>query len=153
MFELSDAAIDLASLSAQLQNHEAGAYVSFEGRVRINNDGKMVSRLEYEAYPALAMNEANKIMEEARRLFPLIELRCVHRTGALEIGDLAVWVGVLSRHRAEAFDACRYVIDQVKARVPIWKKEFYVDGSSVWVNCAECASHSSNGQHAKASHE
>ncbi len=153
MFELSDKKIDLNELSAQLQNVEAGAYVSFEGRVRISNDGKKVSRLEYEAYPALAMNEANKIMEEARRLFPIIELRCIHRTGALEIGELAVWVGVISRHRAEAFDACRYVIDQVKARVPIWKKEFYVDGTSVWVNCAECASHSNHGHHAKAVHE
>lgn len=127
-----------------MSSAEAGAFVCFEGRVRNNNDGKQVSRLEYEAYPALAQKEAEKVVEEAQGLFPLISVFGVHRVGALEIGDVAVWIGVLSRHRAEAFDACRYLIDQIKARVPIWKKEFYTDGTSVWVNCAECASHASH---------
>lgn len=144
MFQLSNTPIDANSLSRELDSAEAGAFVSFEGRVRNHNEGKAVLRLEYEAYPQLALKEAEKIMQEAKELFPIIGMRCVHRTGPLEIGELAVWVGVLSRHRAGAFDACRYIIDQVKSRVPIWKKEFYTDNSSVWVNCAECATHASH---------
>ena len=141
MFELSEQRIDVEKLSSKLRSDEAGAFVSFDGRVRNHNDGKSVLWLEYEAYPQLAFSEAAKIMEEARRLFPILDAVCVHRTGKLEIGDIAVWVGVISHHRAEAFDACRYIIDQIKGRVPIWKKEFYSDNTSVWVNCAECASH------------
>jgi molybdopterin synthase catalytic subunit len=71
----------------------------------------------------------------------VIKAACVHRTGSLAIGDLAVWVGVSSQHRAEAFAACRYIIDEVKHRVPIWKKEHYVNGDSGWVNCERCAEH------------
>jgi molybdopterin synthase catalytic subunit len=141
LFRLTDKTIDVESLRREMNSDEAGAFVCFEGRVRNFNDGKAVSSLEYEAYEALALKEANKIMEEARALFPIIAVTCVHRVGPLEIGGIAVWVGVLSRHRGEGFDACRYVIDQVKARVPIWKKEFYADGTTSWVNCAECAQH------------
>ncbi len=141
MFELSQDVLDTKALAEWLQSDEAGAFVSFEGRVRNNNEGKKVLRLEYEAYGALAIKEADKIIEEALKLFPIIKVRAVHRTGRLEIAETAVWVGVISKHRAEAFDACRYLIDQIKARVPIWKKEFYSDGSSIWVNCAECSSY------------
>lgn len=150
MFLLSELAINTALLSAEMDRPEAGAFVTFEGRVRNSNEGKDVVCLEYEAYEAVAGKEAEKILEEARRLFPVLELKCVHRTGRLAVGDVAVWVAVLSRHRAGGFDACRYVIDQLKARVPIWKKEFYADGSSVWVNCAECASH---GEHSGRKHD
>ena len=76
--------------------------------------------------------------------FRFCEARCVHRTGLLEIGDLAVWVGVASAHRDEAFKACRYIIDELKVRLPIWKKEHYVDGDSGWVNCERCADHGSH---------
>lgn len=147
MFSLSEQKIDIEALSRKLASDEAGAFVSFEGRVRNHNDGKSVLWLEYEAYPQLASKEAEKIMEEAKCLYPIIDACCVHRTGKLEIGDLAVWVGVISRHRAEAFEACRYIIDQIKSRVPIWKKEFYSDNTSVWVNCAECASHAHSPEH------
>lgn len=139
LFELSEKKIDIQAVSDKLANNEAGAFVSFEGRVRNHNEGKSVLRLDYEAYPELAIKEAEKVMAEAKEQFPIIDAICVHRTGALEIGDIAVWVGVLSRHRGEAFDACRYIIDQIKSRVPIWKKEFYADNSSVWVNCAACS--------------
>ena len=71
--------------------------------------------------------------------FPHLHARCVHRTGMLDIGDCAVWVGVSSPHRDEAFRACRYIIDQIKVRLPIWKKEYYEDGHSGWVNCERCA--------------
>jgi len=72
--------------------------------------------------------------------FPFLEACCVHRSGVLDIGDCAVWVGVSAPHRDEAFKACRFIIDEIKVRLPIWKKEHYVDGDSGWVNCERCAS-------------
>jgi molybdopterin synthase catalytic subunit len=98
-----------------------------------------VLRLEYEAYEPLAVSEAQKIFAEAKQKFPYLQAHCVHRTGLLEIGDCAVWVGVSSPHRDEAFRACRFIIDEVKVRLPIWKKEHYADGNSGWVNCERCA--------------
>ena len=108
MFELSSSTIDPADLSTRLADPGGGALATFEGRVRNHNEGKEVSRLEYEAYEALALKEGDKIIEEVRTAFPVLYLNCVHRTGSLDIGDIAVWVGVLSVHRGEAFDACRY---------------------------------------------
>jgi molybdopterin synthase catalytic subunit len=81
----------------------------------------------------LAEKEGARIVEEALRKFAVAKALCVHRTGLLEIGGIAVWVGVEAGHRGAAFDACRFVIDEVKARVPIWKKEHYSDGRSEWV--------------------
>ena len=119
----------------------AGGYVCFEGWVRDHNEGRAVTRLEYEAFEALANVEGARIVQEAIARYGVRAAACVHRVGSLEIGDLAVWVGVSSPHRDEAFDACRYIIDEVKHRVPIWKKEHYVDGDSGWVNCEHCAEH------------
>ena len=118
-----------------------GGYVSFEGWVRNRNEGQDVLRLEYQAYEALALKEGNRIVAEAAERFPVEHALCIHRVGALEIGDLAVWVGVSAGHRDEAFRACRYIIDEIKHRVPIWKKEYYAGGDSGWVNCEACASH------------
>lgn len=141
MFRLQDTPIDCALLNRELAHPGAGAIVSFEGRVRNSNEGRSVERLEYEAYPGLAEREMEKILVEAGNRFPLLGLACVHRTGTLEIGDVAVWVGALSGHRGEAFEACQFVIDELKHRVPIWKKEHYTDGEAEWVNCARCAEH------------
>jgi molybdopterin synthase catalytic subunit len=138
MFRLTDQLIDVIALRAELENDAAGACVTFEGIVRNHNDGRSVLRLEYEAYPALANKEGEAIVREALGKFDILGATCVHRTGALGIGDMAVWVGVVSAHRGEAFDACRYIIDTVKHRVPIWKREFYADGSVEWVGCAGC---------------
>jgi len=124
-----------------LEQSGCGGYVTFEGWVRNRNDGHDVHRLEYQAYEKLAIKEGERIMAEAREKFPFEEAVCVHRVGSLEIGDLAVWVAVSSVHRDEAFKACRYIIDEVKHRVPIWKKEHYANGDSGWVNCEACASH------------
>jgi len=121
----------------ELQDPACGGYVTFEGWVRNNNEGQAVQRLEYQAYEALALKEGRRIMEEAASRFPIERAMCVHRVGELAIGDLAVWVGVSSGHRDEAFRACRFIIDEVKHRVPIWKKEYYTDGDSGWVNCEE----------------
>jgi molybdopterin synthase catalytic subunit len=141
MIEVIDRAIDAEKLKATLSNPGAGGFCVFEGWVRNENDGRAVERLEYEAYEPLVISEGDRVLAEALQRFPFLEARCVHRTGLLEIGDMAVWVGVASAHRDEAFKACRYIIDELKIRLPIWKKEHYVDGDSDWVNCERCAEH------------
>lgn len=139
-FRFSNRPFDTAELRAALADPAAGGFASFEGWVRNHNDGMAVTRLEYEAFEALAIKEGERIIGEARQRFPILAAACVHRVGSLAIGELAVWVGVSAQHRDEAFQACRYIIDQVKHRVPIWKKEHYVSGDSGWVNCERCAS-------------
>lgn len=138
---IANTAIDPDALRKTLANPAAGAYVAFEGWIRNENEGQDVLRLEYEVYEPLAIKEGQRVIAEACERYPVLEAACVHRSGLLEIGDCAVWVGVVSAHRGEAFDACRYIIDQVKVRLPIWKKEHYVNGDSGWVNCERCAEH------------
>ena len=113
----------------------AGGYASFEGWVRNQNDGRGVVRLEYEGYEALGIREGCRVVAEAFERFPIAKAHCVHRLGVLEIGELAVWVGVTAAHRDAAFAAGRYIIDELKTRVPIWKKEHYAEGDSGWINC------------------
>ena len=139
--QIRAARIDPDALRRELFDHAAGAYVSFEGWIRNRNEGHDVLRLEYEAYDLIAVKEGEKVIAEAREKYALLQAHCVHRTGLLELGECAVWVGVSSAHRDEAFQACRYIIDQVKVRLPVWKKEHYVDGHSGWVNCERCAAH------------
>jgi len=122
-----------------LADPSAGGYASFEGWVRDHNEGRTVQRLEYEAFEPLGIAEGERIVAEAVARFGVTRAACVHRVGSLGIGELAVWVGVSAAHRGEAFAACRYIIDEVKHRVPIWKKEHYADGNSGWVNCERCA--------------
>lgn len=141
MFFLSENPVDPEAQKQTLEDATAGACATFEGWVRDHNEGRSVHRLEYEAYPALAIAEGKRIIEEAIQKFAITRAVCTHRVGALAIGDCAVWVGVCSSHRAESFAACRYIIDEVKHRVPIWKKEHYTDGDSGWVNCERCADH------------
>ncbi len=139
---ISDCTIEPDKLREALTDDAAGGYVAFEGWIRNENEGQEVLRLEYEVYGPLAITEGNKVIEEAKAKFPIQQADCVHREGLLEIGECAVWVGVTSAHRDEAFAACRFIIDEVKTRLPIWKKEFYVNGDSGWVNCERCAAHS-----------
>ncbi len=136
MFKISAEPIHLEALGRALHDVAAGACATFEGRVRIKNDGRTVQSLEYEAFAPLAEKEGARILEEAAARFGILKAVCVHRTGRLALGDLAVWVGVTSEHRGAAFDACRYIIDQTKLRVPIWKREHYADGTTVWVGVA-----------------
>ena len=131
--------IDEAAQRAQLFDPASGGYASFEGWVRNHNEGLAVRHLEYEAFEPLAIKEGERIVAEAIARFGVEHAACVHRIGDLAIGEMAVWVGVSARHRAEAFAACRYIIDEVKHRVPIWKKEHYENGDSGWVNCERCA--------------
>jgi molybdopterin synthase catalytic subunit len=135
-FRMVEAAIDPAALKLDLVDAAAGAAVCFEGWVRDHHGGESVAALEYEAHKGIAESEGDKILAEARKQFDILAAHGRHRTGKLEIGDCAVWVGVSAAHRGAAFDACRYIIDELKARVPIWKKEHYVNGPSGWVNCA-----------------
>jgi molybdopterin synthase catalytic subunit len=138
-FRFTQAAIDTHSARRELLDSGAGGYVSFEGWVRDHNEGLEVTRLEYEAFQELGLKEGERIIAEALRRFPIKHALCIHRLGSLELTDMAVWVAVSSAHRGEAFDACRFIIDEVKHRVPIWKKEHYRGGDSGWVNCERCA--------------
>jgi len=151
-FRFSNDAIDAASETQATHNPAAGGFASFEGWVRNLNEGRTVARLNYEAFEALAVIEGEKIIAEAIKRFGILTAHCVHRVGELAIGDIAVWVGASAPHRAEAFAACRYIIDEVKHRVPIWKKEFYTDGDSGWVNCERCAQPTSASDHSHQSH-
>jgi len=136
-FELSPTPLDSFKLSQDFTAPGAGAFNCFEGRVRDHNDGKPVVALDYEACEPLCRAEMEKIFQEARDRFATINIKTAHRTGTLKVGELAVWVGVLAVHRDEAFTACRYVIDELKKRLPIWKKEYYADESSQWSSCAD----------------
>jgi molybdopterin synthase catalytic subunit len=138
-FRFTHEPIDTAAARRELLDPGAGGYATFEGWVRDFNEGQQVTRLEYEAFEELALAEGNRIIAEALGRFPIKHALCIHRIGALGLSDLAVWVAVSSAHRGEAFDACRFIIDEVKHRVPIWKKEHYRNGDSGWVNCERCA--------------
>ena len=145
-FRLADTPFDVASLRAGLLDARVGGYASFEGWVRDHNDGRPVLGLRYEAYAALAAAEGQRVVEEAAARFAIAGVHCVHRTGELAIGDLAVWVGVGAAHRGAAFDACRFVIDEVKSRVAIWKHERYADGDVQWLHPDTTVAGASNGR-------
>lgn len=140
-FRFSHSPIDAVPLREELLDTHCGGYTAFEGWVRDHNEGQQVTRLEYEAFEALGVREGERIMQEACERFGVTRVLCVHRLGDLGLKEIAVWVGVAAAHRDEAFRACRYIIDEVKHRVPIWKKEHYVSGDSGWVNCERCATH------------
>ena len=134
-FRLSEQPLDGDALRAEVEDPTCGGFVSFEGWVRNHHHGRRVTRLEYEAYATLALAEGARVMEEARLRFGLRQALCVHRVGELALGEIAVWIGVSTPHRDAAFRACRHIIDEIKHRLPVWKKEHYDDGDSGWVNC------------------
>ncbi len=151
-FALTELPIDPAEERRHLSDPQAGGYAAFEGWVRDHDDGRAVVGLDYQAYPELALREGERVIAEAHERFDILRARCVHRHGELTIGDLAVWVGVSAAHRDAAFAACRYVIDQVKDRLPIWKREHYMEGMSVWINCQRIGEpmHQGGGTHDQA---
>lgn len=129
--------------------HEhAGAVAVFEGRVRSLNEGRPVAALEYEAYQAMAEAEGRRILQEAAGHFAIIHAGAVHRIGRLGIGDVALFVMTASMHRKSAFAALCFIVDEIKARVPIWKKEHYVDGAAQWVACHHCGPDAAGRGHA-----
>lgn len=134
---LSDASVDPASLLAAVRRDGDGGLALFVGVVRDHNDGRRVDRLEYEAYGSMAESEMARIAEELARAYPEAQVIFRHRVGALKVGDVAVAVAAAAPHRSEAFAACRAGIEAIKARVPIWKREFGPSGSA-WVQpCGE----------------
>ena len=147
-FAVSNKPIDVTAAKKAVADNSCGALVVFEGWIRDHNEGQEVERLEYEVYRPVAEKEGAKIIDEAITRYGVSHALCIHREGLLELGDCAVIVCVSSPHRGEAFEACRYIIDQTKPRLPIWKKEHYVSGISEWVNCEHCAAagHSHGGQ-------
>ena len=134
-FALTELPIDPAAERVHLSDPRAGGCASFEGWVRDHDGGRAVVGLDYQVYPELALRDGERVIDEAYQRFDILRARCVHRHGELAIGDLAVWVGVSAAHRDAAFAACRYVIDEVKGRLPIWKREHYTEGISIWINC------------------
>ena len=129
---LSSSPLDLTALVGRVAAPEHGAVTSFLGSVRDHHGGRVVTRLEYSAYAPMAEAECARIVAEAEARWP-VRIALEHRIGALAIGDAAVAIAAAAAHREEAFAACRFVIEGVKRRVPIWKQEFYADGTIEWV--------------------
>lgn len=134
MINLTEAPIDFAKVTDSVRTNEAGAVVLFMGTVREFTGNAHTSSLEYEAYPQMAIDAMQSLEHEAKEKWPLLNVAITHRTGHLDLGDIAVAVAVSARHRAEAFESGKWLIDTLKERVPIWKKELYVDGSTEWVH-------------------
>ena len=130
---ISERALDEAEVARRVEGPDAGGVVTFVGRVRDQARGHVIEHLVYEAYPAMAEREMEKIADEAAERWPGTRVAIAHRVGRLEIGDAAVVVVAASAHRDEAFLACRFAIDTLKVRVPIWKREVATDGA-YWVD-------------------
>lgn len=129
-----DRPIDPAALLAEVADRSNGASVLFLGTVRDINDGREVSGIEYRAYQEMAARELEAIVREAADRFDTQYLTVEHRIGRLGLGEISVGIAAAHPHRAAAYDASRYVIEEIKRRVPIWKREAYVDGTREWVN-------------------
>jgi len=135
--------IDPASLIHEVASPEHGAISVFIGTVREVNDGRSVSAIEYSAYKSMADAELERILDEAEERFGVSALVVEHRIGLLGLGDVSVAIAAAHAHRAPALDCTRYVIEEIKKRVPIWKKEHYVDGTREWVDPTRAAQASS----------
>ena len=133
--------IQYSELFDEFRNPNSGAVVLFSGEVRDNNKGREVTHLEYEAYEPMAGKMIDEIVDEAITRFRLNQAICVHRLGRVEISGCAVVVITWAGHRKEAYDANRYIIDRVKNEVPIWKHEFFADGTSEWGQNCDCVTH------------
>lgn len=150
-FAIVDRPIDAAALERLVAHPSAGAVVRFDGVVRDHNEGRAVTQLEYEAYGSMAVAEMERIAAEIARELPSVRLAAHHRVGALAVGDAAIVCVASAAHRGEAFDATRRLIDRIKERVPIWKREHGPDGP-YWVGWqdARCGhDHDHAGDHTK----
>ena len=125
--------IDAARVLGDTLAPSDGAALLFWGVVREQNDGRAVTQLEYQAYEAMAQREMLRIADEARERWGTGDIRVVHRVGLLQVGEASIAIAVAAPHRGEAYEASRYVIEQVKQRVPVWKREGYVEGGREWV--------------------
>lgn len=125
--------LDAARILADSLSDEDGAALLFWGVVRNQNDGRAVTQLEYHAYEGMAEREILRIADEARERWPVGDIRVYHRVGLLQVGEASIAIAVAAPHRGEAYEASRYVIEQIKQRVPVWKREGYVEGDREWV--------------------
>ncbi|MEI8115088.1 MAG: molybdenum cofactor biosynthesis protein MoaE [Bacteroidia bacterium] len=145
--------LNYSELFDGFRNPNSGAVVLFSGEVRDNNKGREVTHLEYEAYEPMANKMIDEIVDEAITRFKLNQAVCVHRLGRVDISGCAVVVITGAGHRKEAYDANSYIIDRVKNEVPIWKHEFFADGTSEWGQNCDCISnvdeHDNHHQHEK----
>jgi len=132
-FEVTSAPLDAGRLAAAVRRDESGAVALFYGVARNHSDGRRVLALEYDAYPAMAERKLREVAIEVRARWPVTGIGIFHRTGRLEIGETSLLVAVSAAHRREAFEACHYAVDRIKATVPIWKKEIWDDGDGAWV--------------------
>jgi len=132
VIQLTEQPIDFHLLTESVRDDAAGAVVLFLGTVREFTNGVQTDSLEYEAYPDMAAASLQQLECEVREKFPVIGVGIVHRTGALRLGDVSVAIAVSTPHRAQAFEAGKWVIDTLKERVPIWKKEYFADGRQEW---------------------
>jgi molybdopterin synthase catalytic subunit len=130
---LTDRPIDTAALVAEVARGANGATLLFIGTVREVNDDRPVTGIEYSAYRAMAEREMGEIVREAGEKFGTVDIVVEHRLGELTIGDASVAIAVAHARRGGAYDASRYIIEQLKKRVPIWKREQYMDGTREWV--------------------
>jgi molybdopterin synthase catalytic subunit len=129
---LSEEPLDPTAIAQRVRSTGDGALVVFEGIVREHSRGKQVRALVYEAYGSMAHKQIEQLAEEAARRWPISQLAVVHRTGTLQVGEVSVVIAVAAPHRGEAFDACEWLIDELKRTVPIWKKEIYTEGEA-WI--------------------
>jgi molybdopterin synthase catalytic subunit len=132
MFKIVDHPIDAADVTAAVADPKTGATVTFIGTTRDNNDDRIVTRLEYEAYPEMALAEMRKIAAAAAQRWPISNVAIVHRIGVVPIGEASVVIAVSAAHRVAAFEAAHFAIDRLKEVVPIWKKEHF-QGGEVWI--------------------
>jgi molybdopterin synthase catalytic subunit len=136
---ITDAPLDAARLLAEVARSANGATVAFVGTVREVNDGRPVTGIDYSAYRAMAERELAAIVREAAERFGTPDVVAEHRLGTLGLGEASVVVAAAHPHRAPAFDACRHVIEEIKRRVPVWKREHYADGTREWVDPTRAA--------------
>ncbi|HKM55068.1 MAG TPA: molybdenum cofactor biosynthesis protein MoaE [Isosphaeraceae bacterium] len=134
MIEITEAPIDHAAVTDRVRSNQAGAVCTFLGTARELTGGRQTTALEYEAYPEMALKKLADLEREARGRWPIVEAAIVHRVGHLELGEVSVVVAVSCPHRAEAFEACCWLIDTLKEVVPIWKRETWSDGTEEWVH-------------------
>ena len=135
MIALSDHPITTADLTAAVHSQQFGGVVVFEGRVRATGErGQTVRELHYEAYPELAVSEMERIAGEVRARWGPCTIAMQHRIGTVAVGEPSVVIAVACEHRADAFEACAYAIEQVKRRAAIWKQERYADGAACWLD-------------------
>ncbi len=131
---ITDAPLDAARLLAEVGRTANGATVAFVGTVREVNDGRAVTGIDYSAYREMAERELDAIVRETVTRYGTPDIVAEHRLGTLALGEASVIVAAAHPHRAQAFDACRQVIEEIKRRVPVWKREHYVDGTREWVD-------------------